>query len=204
MPLKKETPALLVVAGAPCLMGLMCSLAGVGYQVRYSIWSIVPCIILLAWLISHAWYHTIGKVSTVVLMLLFALSITNRHSNDRYRNADLKSVASHIQDNSTAADSPVLVVSGYMAEPLKYYLDDAKWQVDGIPMHADFENRETEFDQVVRRCFKQAGQQGWLVYTREFHEDSDGVLIEKLRDLATLKPVGEYAGAKLYRVEFGS
>jgi hypothetical protein len=203
IPLKKETPVLIVIAAAPCLMGMLCSAAGVGYQVRYSIWSIVPCVVLLAWLARHAWYHWVGKVGTIAMVLMFAMAIFNRHSNDRYRNADLGSTAAFIQKTSEATNSPIIVVSGYMAEPLRYYLDDAKWQVEGIPMDAAREDREMEFSKIVQRSATHSPT-GWLVYTREFHEDQDGVLIEKLRDAGTLEQVREFAGVKLYRVTFGS
>ena len=145
-----------------------------------------------------------GKVSTVCLLAIFLLAIGNRHSNDRYRNADLKSASNFILENSIAGQMPIIVVSGYMTEPLTYYLDNATWKISGIPMDADFENREQEFGRIVKECQAEPGRSGWLVYTREFHEDSDGVLIGMLREVASLEQVQEYAGVRLYRLEFGS
>jgi hypothetical protein len=46
-----------------------------------------------------------------------------------------------------------------------------------------------------------AGANGdfWLVYTREFHGDPDGKLLDRLQEMKWIAPEKEFAGVKLYR-----
>ena len=89
-----------------------------------------------------------------------------------------------------------------MAEPLKYcYFDNAHDEIVGIPMTADYEKRTDEMALILEKLSaKHSGF--WLFYTREFHEDPDGVLMRQLQDAARITPASEFAGVKLYRAEF--
>lgn len=197
LPSDHSTPLLLSLCGfGPALTGMACMTFEVGYQVRYVVWAIIPVIVFLSYLIVQAWHHRVGKYSTIALVVLFLIAGFSRSGLDRYRNEDVGAAASFFQDDP-ALKRPIVVVSGYMVEPFKYYLDSS-WTLTGIPMTFDFEDREEEFDNVITKHVLPE-EVVWFVYTREFHEDPDGVLFKKMEKAAELELVKNLAGLKVYR-----
>ena len=200
---KREVPLLCALSLAPLMVGLMCKLSGVGYQVRYSIWAMVPIVVLIAALVSSAVERLVGKVATAFLFGLFVLAMINRHYVDEYRNADLAAVTQRLSDPELSVRQPLLVISGYMVEPVKHYLDETEWSLFGIPMDSSYEQREAELASLLS-AIKQVDSHFWLLYTREFHEDPDGVLLQRLNKESDLEFVSKYAGIRLYRGSFPS
>jgi len=196
-PLKrKETPLLVVLSLAPVLMGLICMAMDIGYQVRYAIWAIVPIILLLSWLGQLGSKNLIGRIGIGTLIVVFTIAIWNRHSVDRYRNEDLGNAAEYLM-SSRQFKQPIIFVSGYMTAPMKYYLDES-WTIDGVPFEFDFEKRIEELDAVLDRCAR-SDSKFWFLYTREFHEDWDGIMLDRVKERTELTLEKEWAGISLYR-----
>ena len=193
----QSIPLFFAIALAPVGMGILCNLADVGYQVRYSIWAVIPCVVGIGFATSQAIERPLGKLGTALLAICFAAAILNRLYVDDYRNADLDSVAEYVSTQPTA---PILVISGYMAEPLRLYFADEQ-DIVGIPMSSNFGDRSKELNAVLDKLADDAAK-FILVYTREFHEDPDGTLLQQLRERASIHPVREFAGVKLYHATF--
>lgn len=199
---RRAVPLLLAVAVAPIGMGILCNIADVGYQVRYSIWAVVPCIVLFGSLVSQAIDKSTGRIGIGVLAISFAISIFNRHYIDDYRNEDLASVSKFIKQQPIAEtrNAPILVVSGYMAEPLKIYFETDQ-EIVGIPMTAGFDERASQMKTILDNLAANHSSFS-LIYTRDFHEDPDGILMQQLQDRTRITRVSEFAGIVLYRAEF--
>jgi hypothetical protein len=194
---RQAMPLLFVFALAPLGMGLMCNVVDIGYQVRYSIWAVIPCVAYGGWLASQAWDSRLGKLGLAMLAVAFSIAIWNRHYVDDYRNADVASVAEFLDGE---ADMPVLVVSGYMVKPLGYYCDAAQ-EIVGIPTDADYANRASEMETILNDLAA-TSREFAFVYTREFHEDAEGKLFAQVGGRAELTPWNEFSGVKLYRAKF--
>ena len=197
----REVPILGVLAFAPLVVGGLCRIAGIGYQVRYSIWAMVPIVILIAMFLVSAMEKKAGKLATAFLFGLFAFAMINRHYVPNYQNADLATASARLADPTVSTKHPVLIVSGYMVEPLKFYLAESEWDLNGIPMTAAFEDREAEMGILLNKL-RESDSEFWLMYTREFHEDPDGRLMEIIRENSDVEFISEYAGLKLYRASF--
>ena len=201
--IQREVHVLVVLGLAPLLIGFLCKATGIGFQVRYTIWALIPIVVLISYLIASAVDKLSGRIATGFLFGLFVIAMVNRHYVDEYRNADLQAVSTRLLDNNLSSRHPLLVVSGYMVEPFKFYLSDSEWNLFGIPMSSAFENRKDEMEKLLEQIETIDGQ-FWLAYTREFHEDPDGVLLELIANCSDLEFVSDYAGVRLYRGRFSS
>lgn len=197
----REFPIFATLAFAPLVVGILCKLAGIGYQVRYSIWAMIPIAVLIAMFLESAMRKKIGKLAAAFLFGLFALAMVNRHYVASYQNADLATAAARLADSAISPKHPVLVVSGYMVEPLKFYLPQSEWELKGISMESPFEARESQMTTLLDEL-RASDSEFWLMYTREFHEDPDGRLMEMIRENSEVEFISEYPGLKLYRAKF--
>jgi len=196
LPTNESTPLLISLLLAPAVTGMACMTFDVGYQVRYVVWSVIPAIIFVSYLVVQSVHHRAGRYATGALILVLMAAGFSRTALDRYRNEDLQTAAEFFNCDP-ALKRPVVVVSGYMVEPFKYYLDSS-WTLTGIPMNFKFDERVQEFDEVLNANLLPNGVV-WFVYTREFHEDPDGVLFERISEAADLELVKDLAGLKVYR-----
>jgi hypothetical protein len=197
----RELVLLVVLCAGPLFMGMMCLAFKLSYHPRYVIWTIVPVVLLGSWLAMCASAYRLGRFGIAGLLICFGAALWNRCRVDEYRNEDLSAVSGLILGDSSK-QRPVVVVSGYMVEPLRYYLG-AGWDLLGVPMESAYEDREVEFAKVLDRV-RESGGDAWFLYTREFHEDPDGALFAKLRDVARVNEVGEEAGIKVYSIKMES
>ncbi len=200
----RELPIFVALAFAPLATGLATEQLGIGYNVRYSIWAIVPILVLLGVVASKAWQSRLGKSAIALLLALFAVALVNRHRIDDYRNEDLAAVSAYLSTSLDAEPSnvqpdnkrPILVVSGYMAEPLRHYVGASR-AIYAIPMTSPHKDRFEEMKQLLDRLATQTDT-FWLVYTREFHEDPDGRLLKLIEKTATVELIDRFAGVRLY------
>lgn len=204
MPTRASNAMLFPLVMAPLAMGILCNVAQVGYQVRYSLWALIPCVVLLGWLCGQGIQTKYGRLGIACLAVAFAVAIWNRHYVDDYRNADMDALATFLQQQSaeTAADQPIIVVSGYMAEPLKRYMP-SEAKILGIPMTAPYSDRELEMAKILNTA-SQETQSFWLVYTREFHEDPDGELMQQIEEICSVTPTTTFAGVQLFQAKFAN
>ncbi len=188
---------LVAVVFGPILTGVACLGLNVGYQVRYVAWVAVPMTVWMSHLMVAAWPRRSGRIATLVLIGILLIAAIHRSTLNRYRNEDLAAVARCVTSDSQPP-CPVVVVSGYMVQPLKYYLDADRWDLAATPMEYEQENVLREFESLLDQHVR-THDVVWFLYTRPFHEDPDGRLFRRMKDVAELELVHAYAGIKLYR-----
>ncbi|CAN5228755.1 MAG: glycosyltransferase family 39 protein [Gemmatimonadetes bacterium] len=186
---------LLLLALLPVLaVGLLSELGGVGYNVRYVLWVGLPFVVWLGAGAARGWRQAAGRVGLLTLLILFGVALYQRHQIDRYKNEDTRAVAAYLQSKENRF--PVLVISSYMAAPLSHYLEPG-WPVYGL---SKIESAR-ELDEVLASIDRLAPHPGpyWLVYTRAFHGDPKGRLLDLLTERDGLRLVARFAGIDLYR-----
>jgi 4-amino-4-deoxy-L-arabinose transferase-like glycosyltransferase len=209
-----RTKYLLVILVAPIAVGLVGHLTQVGYHGRYVSWghlALAACFGL--WMAERA-RPKLSWLGLGILLLLFVTAITNRQLDDRYRNADIRDVAHWLAESPP---QPIVVVSGYMAPVLRYYLADewdaevtgalecyssADWNIWRVHNAVPYGDRPSAFRELLQRF--PAGTNIWFLYTRSFHEDANGELFSILERSGQLKSVHQFAGAKLYVCTIGA
>lgn len=185
---------LLVLALLPVLIsGLIGNALGIGYRVRYAAFCIIPLLLLIAagCALSRTRWRT---VAAVVLLGIFGTSIARRATMERYANEDVRRTASFIQ-SASSPDAPVFVVADYMAPVVQYYLGKA-WHVTPLPTAAARDSVMLA-GEIVRDSTPPGGR-FWLVYSRAFHGDPNGLLRDTFIDERLMRERQELPGVVIY------
>jgi hypothetical protein len=166
-----------------------------GYRIRYVVWCAGPLLILLAIGAAEARRHWAGPVAVGVLALVSVVAIANRHLVGRYMNEDARGAA-RLVERLTDASTPVFVISGYMADPVKYYLDPTRTLT---PLWYAQTNRSPETGLGIIRRTTKPGSTFWLLYSRPFDGDPRGRILGELQRVSGLRMIGEVPGFGMYR-----
>jgi Dolichyl-phosphate-mannose-protein mannosyltransferase len=180
--------------GPVVVCALAADLLGVTFQVRHVLWASIPLMVVLGAGASQARASRSAALSVAALLLLFGVSRYNRLRLPDYQTEDLRSVGRYLQDKDRSA--PVLVLTGYMAGPVRHYLPDG-WKVYPVP---GVGSSGAGLPAAVRFADSTApsGSPFWLVYTREFHGDPGGRFLDSLRRARALQQKAEFPGVVLY------
>jgi uncharacterized membrane protein len=178
--------------------------AGLNYHVRFALWAIIALVIWLGAGLAAGrgkWYV---RAATFGLLVLSAISIYNRHFVPRYENEDLRGAAAYLHTQADQAQ-PVFIVSDYLAKAARYYLGD-EWHVVELPRAGESSNTIREAADIAAadaalKAAAAAGRPFWLIYSREFHGDPEGLLLKHLIRERHLAPAADFAGVVLYRSE---
>jgi hypothetical protein len=112
----------------------------------------------------------------------------------QYQNEDVRGLAAYLRTMDRA--SPLLVLSGYMAAPIRHYLGDA-WRIYPVPNIGSNGDGLPEALRYVESTVP-SGSTFWLAYTREFHGDPQGRFLNSLARIRSLQRRTEFAGVVLY------
>lgn len=198
------------------LIGLIGQVVGLTYHPRFVAWCLLPLAILLGAGADSLWQRRstrgLASVCLVGLAVIAGCALWNRNLNARYKNEDLRSVAAYLAQQAkpalegsrdAAEASPCFVLSDYLAHTLRYYSQGATDFVklpnpDGSGEAVrDSKDLQLALSAIKRR---QAGSNNfWLLYSRPFHGDPEGLLLEQLKASHALQKEAEFAGATLYR-----
>lgn len=196
---RRARTRLLVLALLPVIViGVGGTVRDVGYNVRYALWAAVPVYVWLGVGAERAWRGWAGRVAVIVLIGLFGLALVHRHTDERYRNEDVRALAQHLE--TLDADAPLFILSDYMARPVMHYLDP-RWSVYTLPYIGDAEDVALALRRLEAGA--PAGTDYWLVYSRAFHGDPAGRLRDRLERRDGLERVAAFAGIELYRGRAG-
>jgi Dolichyl-phosphate-mannose-protein mannosyltransferase len=165
-----------------------------GYKVRFVLWCLAPLLVLLAFGLAADRRRWPGWTAFGVLAAVSLVALVNRANDIRYRNEDARGAARRIEVLAGTSD-PVFVVSGYMAAPLDYYLQDRRIL---RPLFSDETVASPEPALRKIRDSVVPGKKFWLVYSRPFDGDPQGRLRNQLRAEAGLRLRTEVAGMELY------
>lgn len=171
--------ALLAICILPILMtGLLGYFAGITYNIRFIAWITVPLAVLLGVGIMAGHRNLPVRIGTAGLLSLALVAIGNRHLVDRYQNEDLRGAAEYIAANASPGDR-VLIVAGYLKDTLDYYLPD-DYEIIELPeakQSIDSAANSEQAEQSIAGQLEALGGVKWLVYSRPFHGDPEGVIL---------------------------
>lgn len=163
------------------------------YNVRYVIPSLVPLVVLLSVAIGEPSSRKFAIVTSTLLVLISLVSIANRQLVGKFQNEDTRSAANFILSQETDP-APVFTVAFYMEESARHYLP-ADYQITPI-------ERVTEEPQTLEAATSLLAQQEasyWILYSREFHGDPDGVFKRAISSDPNIELAGTWEGVELYR-----
>lgn len=194
-----ERPAfdrlVLFIVAPVAMVGILSLLADVGYNTRYVAWVAVPGAVLLAAGATRWRRWPVAAVLTVLLGLL-GLALANRHLSDRYRNEDMRALGAYLTSQPESG-IPIFVMSGYMATPVRFYLGQERAIHPLRSAYKDSAGVSPALELIVSRTT--AGKPYWLVYSRAFHGDPHGAVLDALERRDDLRVVARFAGVVLYR-----
>jgi uncharacterized membrane protein len=187
---------LFILGVAPVLVvGAASELGPFGYNIRHVVWIFTPVAVYLGSGLARWRSSLLVIVAAMGLLAIFSVALFNRNSVDRYRNEDARAVAEYIE--SAGLQAPVFVSAEYMAGPVEYYLDNA-WGVHPLDdVGRDGNGLQSALVEVSN--WTAAGQPFWLAYSRPFHGDPGGILIQELERRAEAARAASFAGFELYR-----
>lgn len=188
------------------LIGVAGFLSGITYNVRFVAWFAFP----LSMLISFAFISDDGRRLPKWVMAcgagvfgIFAIANLNRVFNTRYQFEDVRGAAKFLLENRTGGE-PVFVVSDYMLQPLAHYFVDDHDQLFELPQPGTrskvINNAEAVSQAMNVFEANSQGKRSWLVYSRPFHGDPKGLILDELIQRgASLSH--SFAGIDLYVVQ---
>jgi hypothetical protein len=181
----------LVIVLPIVICGVAAATLELGYRVRYVAWGASLQLVLIAAALVRGRGSATTLFAGAILVGGSLISIANRQWNIRYRNEDLAAAAGYLVRAVPASD-PVFVISGYMANPLAYYVGQRIELRRAPPGAAPAAALE------VIKARVPAGERFWLLYSRPWDGDPGGTVREELRRRADLRLVEEWPGVELY------
>jgi mannosyltransferase len=175
--------------------GALAVLVGVGFRVRYFAWIAIPLLALIGAGVASARLRSIRLLAAGVLFVLWNVSIVNRVRVERYWNEDVRALGTYLRSASTPS-VPVFVTAKYMTVPVQRYLG-ANWTVCALPNVGE-DGVGTDGTLRVVYTITPPHSAFWLVYTRPFHSDPDGLLPRDLGSGGLIRPRRDFAGITLY------
>ena len=168
---------------------------GVGFRVRYFAWVAIPMIVLISIGLATARFRIARLVAATTLLVVCAISTSNRVRLARYWNEDVQALGDFLR-SASAPSVPVFVTAKYMAVPVQHYLG-AGWTVCALP-NADEDGPGSEGALRIVTTTTTPDSAFWLVYSRPFHSDPEGWLPRDLASAGLLRSRREFAGITLY------
>lgn len=174
---------------------------GITYNVRHIAWCGVPLAVWLgagaAQALQRRWL--IPAVGIVAALML--LADYQRNWLPRYQNEDVRSAAAYLARE--AAGERVFFLSDYMAGAFRYYAPTAAQYAElpepGVLSRVVTDEATAREAATRARSLVEPGRRSWLVYSREFHGDPRGLLLEQLEREFALAPEAEFAGVRVFR-----
>jgi hypothetical protein len=193
---RRAVVRLAVFATAPIgIGGALAAIVGVGFRVRYFAWVAIPVIVLIAIGLASARFRIARLMAAATLLIVCAISTTNRVRVARYWNEDVQGLRDYLR-SASAPSVPVFVTAKYMAVPVQHYLG-AGWTVCALP-DADEDGHGSDGALRVVNTVTLPDSEFWLVYSRPFHSDPRGLLPRDLASSGPLRARHEFAGITLY------
>jgi uncharacterized membrane protein len=195
--LEVGTLAILPVA----ILGVLSIGGGLNYNVRFVTWIMIAIAVLLGAGIAAGWNRRYVQLATAAFVIISAIAFANRHWVDRYEHEDLRDAAQYIQTYGTPGDT-VYVVSDYLSDLTRYYLGPG-WQVVELPKPGSV-NHIVQTEQDAQAAADathsiSAAKQSWIVYSRAFHGDPHGLLLEKIATRQNFNVATTLPGVTVYR-----
>jgi uncharacterized membrane protein len=185
---------ILLIAAPLAICWLLSVISPLGFRVRYVAWCAIPLLVLITSGVMQGRGGWRTTVAAGVVAIISIVAILRRQFDVRYMNEDARGAASYLSSHADPM-TPVFVISGYMADPVGYYLSGAR-KLDSLPNVVT----TAELDSAVSlvRSKTQPDSSFWLVYSRPFHGDPTGRLLRDLTARARLTIRATLPGIQLY------
>ncbi|MBT8201214.1 MAG: hypothetical protein KJO36_11935 [Acidimicrobiia bacterium] len=204
---------LVLIFGGLVLTTALISLSGIGFQVRYFAWLVVPISLWLAAGLARP--GTGSTVAGLVLAVAALVSIGAREFSPEHQTEDARAVAAFVTE---AEPLPGFALSWYMANPINYYLtpeaflpiEDPRLASDvlgprnkpglaAIPLSNNVSGSQP--DEILIGLIADStdpGDRYYLFYSRPFHGDDDGSFLASLTEIDQLEQVFEAPGYRVF------
>ena len=199
------TPVIAVLTVPLILIGIAGFLTGITYNVRFVAWFAFPLSVLFGFAFLSDGGRRLPKwliACGVGLFAIFAIANGNRIFNPRFQFEDVRGVAQYLFENR-ADGEPVYVISDYMLQPLAHYCVQHQNQLFELPQpgtRSKVVNDAQSFADALRVVeAKSQLKRSWLVYSRPFHGDPQGLILEEFTQRGAVLS-RRFAGIDLYVV----
>jgi 4-amino-4-deoxy-L-arabinose transferase-like glycosyltransferase len=193
------------------VVGLAGSSVGLHYHVRFVGWCLFPLLVWTAAGLVDSWTQYSTRAAGCIVLALCGASLFNYHLQPRYWSEDFRAVSETIAMAAAQGDSPpiVYVVSDYMHKPLAYYLADS-WHchreqpaIVPLPRPNQIAVGYSDLDagDAIRTIMShtEPGESFWLVYSRPFHGDPNGRILDRIQATFHVALDQQFIGGSLYR-----
>jgi hypothetical protein len=183
------------------ILGVLSFAGGLNYNVRFVTWIMIAAAVWLGAGVAASWNLRHVQVALAAFVIISSVAFFNRHWVGRYEHEDLRAAAAYIQAHATKGDT-VYIASDYLADLARYYLGP-DWTVVELPKPGsvneivhDEHDAQAGADATQNRS---AAKQAWIIYSRPFHGDPHGLLLEKLITQQKFEVGATLSGVTVYR-----
>ena len=174
---------------------------GMTYNVRFVAWCAAPLAVLVGAGVETAFTRRRWLCFILlVLGILTTVALFNRHYVPRYFNEDLRAAADHLREHADES-AVVFCVSDYLAHPLRYYLGE-RLPIVELPEPGATNvvvSRKADAEQGIAVCREYGDRPMWLVESRGFHGDPQGMLVDRMQSELGFEVAAQLPGITLYR-----
>jgi hypothetical protein len=193
-------------------IGILGAATGITYNVRFIAWMVMPISILLGFLAiprKKSWQTSaLLTLQVSSILLVFILSNHNRIYNDLYKTEDIRKAMQSIQSQSKNAN--IFIVSGYLGVVADRYKVEGE-TIQPLPP-INYPRPVIDDAKTLNECLTTISNatpgEFWLIYSREFHGDPNGLFIASLTErsgsIVSFDLVSQFAGVLVYRGTIGT
>jgi membrane protein implicated in regulation of membrane protease activity len=185
------------------VLGVLSIAGGLNYNVRFVTWIMIAAAVWLGAGLAASWQRRHVQVALAAFVIISSVAFANRHWVGRYEHEDLRDAAAYLQAHASKGDT-VYVVSDYLSDLTRYYLGP-DWTVVELPkpgsvnqIVGDEHDAQAAADATHQT---RAAKQAWIIYSRPFHGDPHGLLLESIAARQSLNLVTTVPGVSIYRTE---
>ena len=168
---------------------------------RFVIAAMPPVCLLLGLGIAAQQTLTGKLLALIAFIMAMALPLRSASSDPRYAKEDIRSAERYLSTVATEGDL-IIISTGYMSRVLAHYCDRSRaCKADMIAYPAT--DRRTTAEGISAEVPKLIHGKGrvWLLLSRTFHSDPQGLLVQYFRISHALKVRGSWSGVTLYEVK---
>jgi hypothetical protein len=183
------------------ILGVVSLAGGLNYNVRFVTWIMIAAAVWLGAGIAASWQRRHVQFALVAFVSISLVAFVNRHWVGRYEHEDLREAAAYIQAHATKGDT-VYVLSDYLSDLTRYYLGP-HWTVVELPKPGSVNQivgDEHDAQAAAKATHNTSVKQAWIIYSRPFHGDPHGLLIETIAARQFLKLATTLPGVSIYEL----
>ncbi|MFO7557730.1 MAG: glycosyltransferase family 39 protein [Desulfobacterales bacterium] len=169
--------------------------AGTAYNVRYAITSLPAFILMVGFgLARHG--RLFAVTGLALLVIISFVSIARDRLNPRYAREDIRSSSKYLETAVEKQDR-IYSCAACVSSVFEYYYKGSH-KIEFLPVRPV----ETEDDvHRILNVFSENQRQTWLVLSRDWEEDPDGLLEKELAKNQKAELAAVFPGVKIYRIK---